>query len=124
MGDIDTAALSRRHHDHGGGATVTAVPLPSQYGTLELDADDRVTGFREKPTLHEHWINAGFFVLDADAVRRHPGDDLEREVLPAIAGSGELYVYRHRGFWKSMDTLKDQAELDALAKDGRAPWQG
>ena len=95
LGSIDVASLLRFHGSHPGAVTVTAVPLPSPYGTLEWDETGRVQRFVEKPRLSDHWINAGFFVFDDRAFDRWDGDDLEREVLPALAHAGELYVYQH-----------------------------
>jgi len=48
--------------------------------------------------------------------------DFERQVLPALAGAGELFAFRHTGFWRSMDTYKDALELSALCADGPPPW--
>jgi glucose-1-phosphate cytidylyltransferase len=31
-------------------------------------------------------------------------------------------VYKHTGFWKSMDTSKDQQELEKLLVGGTGPW--
>ena len=73
-----------------------------------------MSGFREKPKLHDHPINAGFFVMDSRVFDRWEGEDLEREVLPSLANAGDLFAYRHEGFWKSMDTQKDAQELTAL----------
>ena len=120
LGDVDLHALLRFHRSHPGVATLTTVPLPSQYGTVDCDGSGRVTAFREKPRLSDHWINAGFFVFDADAPI--VGVDLERQVLPALGAGRELFAYRHDGFWKSMDTYKDAMELTALCADGRPPW--
>lgn len=125
LSDVDLHALAAFHRDHGGAATVTAVQLPSPYGTVEADDDGRVRRFREKPTLPDRWINGGFFVFDRRAFAvdgAWAGDDLEREVLPRLADAGALFAYRHRGFWKSMDTYKDALELTALCQDGAAPW--
>jgi glucose-1-phosphate cytidylyltransferase len=122
LGDVDLAALLSFHSAHSGAATLTTVPLPSQYGTIEQAADRRVERFREKPVLADHWINGGFFVFDQRAFDLWQGEDLEREVLPSLASAGELYAYRHSGFWKSMDTYKDALDLSALAKNGRGPW--
>ena len=122
LGDVDLEALLSYHRAHPGAATLTTVPLPSQYGTIEQAGDGKVERFREKPILGDHWINGGFFVFDSRAFDRWQGEDLEREVLPALGVAGELYAYRHAGFWKSMDTYKDALELSALAADGRGPW--
>ncbi len=121
LGDVDLEALAAFHAGHEGSGTVTTVPLPSQYGTIECDDDGRVQRFREKPRLPDHWINAGFMVFDQRALATW-GEDLEREVLPALGAHGELFAYRHTGFWKSMDTYKDALELTALCTGGAPPW--
>lgn len=122
VGNIDLAELLTFHRDAGSWLTVTTVPLPSPYGTLVTDASGRVADFREKPRLDDHWINAGFFVVERKALELWAGDNLEREVLPDLARRGVLYAYRHRGFWRSMDTYKDRQELDALASGDTVPW--
>jgi glucose-1-phosphate cytidylyltransferase len=129
LGDVDLQATLDFHRSHDGAATVTVVPLPSQYGTIECGPDNRVERFREKPVLPDHWINAGFFVMDQAVFDIGWGEDLEREALPALGTKGQLYAYRHEGFWRSMDTYKDALELTTLCDeaarrpDGRAPWQ-
>lgn len=122
LADIDLEALLRFHDSHGAAATLTTVPLPSPYGTVDVAEDGAVSAFAEKPLLREHWINGGFFVFDRAAQTHWAGDDLERDVLPALAQAGQLYAYRHGGFWRSMDTYKDALELSALAAEGRPPW--
>lgn len=121
LGDIDLDALLAFHRSHPGTATVTTVPLPSQYGVLETGESGIVTGFQEKPVLEAHWINAGFFVFDPAVFEHWRGRVLESEVLPGLVEAEQLYAYRHRGFWKSMDTQKDQAALTQLWEEG-APW--
>jgi glucose-1-phosphate cytidylyltransferase len=123
LANIDLDALLARHRAHGGPATVTTVPLPSQYGTLDLDPTERVRGFTEKPRLTDHWINAGFFVFHASVFADpHRGDDLEREILPNLAGAGDLHAHRHTGFWRSLDTFKDLQELETLGGGDGLPW--
>ncbi|HUZ43081.1 MAG TPA: sugar phosphate nucleotidyltransferase [Acidimicrobiales bacterium] len=123
LGDVDLAALIRFHARCRAAVTVTTVPLPSQYGTLAAEKDGRVTEFLENPVLNDHWINAGFFVFERAALEGSSGD-LETDVLPALVRDGSLYAFRHRGFWKSMDTYKDRQALQSLLDSGRAPWLG
>jgi len=122
LGNVDLEALESFHRSHRGLATMTTVPLPSQYGTVDIAGDGRVVEFKEKPRLLDHFINAGFFVFDQDVFQRWRGEDLEREVLPWLGHHDLLYAYRHDGFWKSMDTYKDALELSALCADGPGPW--
>ena len=122
LGDVDLHALQGFHEAHSGAATITAVPLPSQYGTLDLDGEGRVRKFREKPVLPDHLINAGFMVMDQRVFDQWAGPSLEHDALPALGDAGELFAYLHSGFWKSMDTYKDAVELTALCQRGSAPW--
>jgi glucose-1-phosphate cytidylyltransferase len=115
VADVDLEALLGVHRRGGRLATLTAVPLRSQYGTLTLGESDDVRDFQEKPMLADHWINGGFFALDAGVFDEWPGPDLERDVLPGLAARGQLSVHRHRGFWRSVDTEKDLEELSERA---------
>jgi glucose-1-phosphate cytidylyltransferase len=121
LGNVDLRALARFHDEHEGATTMTSVPLPSQYGTVQF-VGDQVASFTEKPRLPDHWINAGFFVLDRRAEKWMAGSDFERQVLPELAAAGELFAFRHTGFWRSMDTYKDALELTSLCSDDAPPW--
>jgi glucose-1-phosphate cytidylyltransferase len=125
LGNVDLHALLAFHRRHPGAMTLTTVPLPSQYGTLHVDAEGRVHGFSEKPRLPDHPINAGYFVVDRRAFELwpEPGEDLEREVLPVLGERDELFAFEHRGFWRSLDTYKDALDLAALCADGDGPWR-
>jgi len=122
LADIDLHELRAFHGSHDGSATLTTVPLPSQYGTIVFGETRRVSLFREKPVLGDHWINGGFFVFDQSVFDHWAGEDLERDVLPALGAAEQLYAYQHRGFWKSMDTYKDALDLTALVVEGKGPW--
>lgn len=122
LGDLDFHALLAQHKASGRLATLTTVPLPSQYGLIEISPGGAVTRFREKPVIRDYWINAGFFVFEKAALDHWAGHNLERDVLPGLAGKNQLNAYRHEGFWKSMDTSKDQEELEKLYEADRAPW--
>ncbi len=122
LGNIDLHSLARFHRNAGGLATVTSVPLRSQYGTLVFSGDGKVNQFREKPVIKDYWINAGFFVFERSAFDHWEGQNLEVDVLPSLARRGVLFTYQHNGFWKSMDTSKDQQELESLYRNGEVPW--
>ena len=124
VGDLDIDALLAFHREHGRLATVTGVHPRSQYGIVQVDGGGQVTGFIQKPQL-EHWINAGFMVFERQVLDYLSGDDdihLEREALPRLAADGQLMMYRHVGFWRSMDTFKEALELDTVWRDS-APWK-
>ena len=123
VADIDLQALLDAHRAHGGAATMTVVRPELQFGVTEIGDDGRVRGFREKPRS-EHWINGGFFCMEARALDYvGPESILEREPLEGLARDGELHAHRHEGFWECMDTYKDAVELNDLWASGDAPWR-
>jgi glucose-1-phosphate cytidylyltransferase len=122
LSDVPLARLVDFHRSHGGLATVTAVPLFTQYGVLEANGDGRVTAMREKPILRNHWINIGFMVFERTIFEHWTGTNLERDVLPELARRQTLYLYRHEGFFKSMDSYKDQQEFEELSAARPLPW--
>ena len=121
--DVALDRLLALHSSHGGVVTVTAVPLACQFGLLEIAASGRIESFQEKPVLRDHWINAGFMVMDRAAFDRWEGTNLEREVLPRLAATGHAWAFPHDGFFKSLDTLKDQEEFERLLAEGQTPWR-
>jgi glucose-1-phosphate cytidylyltransferase len=123
LADLDITALVAHHREQGRLATVTAVQPPGRFGSLDLDGDG-VRRFAEKPAGEGGWINGGFFVCEPAVGDAIEGDDTrwEQEPLAELAVSGQLSAYRHRGFWRAMDTLRERNELQALWDSGRAAW--
>lgn len=124
LADIGLRSLLAYHRSHGRAATMTVVRPLSPWGVVELDGDDRVAGFREKPPLAT-WINGGFFVMEPQSLEYIGRDDvLEERPLESLAHDRELHAYRHAGFWACMDTYKDTVRLNDLWERGAAPWAG
>ena len=122
LGDINLNCLITSHLESGAAGTLTTVQLRSQYGLVEFDVDGLVSRFHEKPVIPNHWINAGFFVFNKSVFINNEGQNLESDVLVGLTERKQLHVYKHHGFWKSMDTSKDQQELEQLCVSGEAPW--
>lgn len=124
VGDVDLKALHDFHRQHERIATITAVQIKLPYGVVQADESGLVEGFVERPLL-EQWINGGFMLFEREALDLMSSDDdvdLENDVLPELAHAGQLMIYRHRGFWQSMNTMKDNMQLEELWREG-APWR-
>ena len=110
--DVDLAALLEAHRARGGAATIVVAPLPTGFGVVELGEDDVVSGFDESPRL-PHWVNAGVYVLDDEAVARLPErGDHEQTTFPDLAAEGKLFAFRHEGVWLTVNTPKDLRVAD------------
>jgi glucose-1-phosphate cytidylyltransferase len=125
VSNVDIGHLVDFHRAHGQLATITATNPLGRFGTLNIQGNDRVTSFREKPHGDGGMINGGFFVLSPKVIDFIDGDQTlwEREPLERLAEAGELVAYRHDGFWQCMDTLRDKQLLDELWAGGNAPWK-
>src|SRR5450756_324441 len=112
VADIDIRSLVDFHAAQGRLATVTAVPSLGRFGILDIDETETVTRFHEKPDNEMGWINGGFFVVEPSAIKYIDDDNMawERQPLERLARDNALAAFRHRGFWKPMDTLRDQRE--------------
>jgi NDP-sugar pyrophosphorylase family protein len=105
--DVDLNRLLARHRETGAAATITVVPLKSPFGVVDLDGEDRVTGFREAPRL-DQWVSCGIYVLGEQALERFPErGDHETTTFPELAAEGALRALRHEGVWLTVNTPKD-----------------
>jgi glucose-1-phosphate cytidylyltransferase len=124
VGDIDLTTLIAKHKASGLQATLTGVQPPGRFGSLDV-VKDQVRSFQEKPAGDGSWINGGFFVLEPSIFDLIEGDKTiwERQPLEALAASQQLGIFKHTGFWRPMDTLRDKIELEDLWESGKAPWK-
>jgi NDP-sugar pyrophosphorylase family protein len=105
--DLDLAAMAAHHRSMRAAATITVVPLESHLGIVDVDEDDAVLGFREKPRL-PHWVSCGVYVLGTEALARLPErGDHETTTFPALAAERKLRAFRHEGLWMTVNTPKD-----------------
>jgi len=124
LSDINLDSLLRFHKKHGKIASLTTVRPHSAFGIVGIDPHtSAVTHFEEKPVL-DHWINGGFFVFEKEvAGYLKDSDILERESFARLLKAKQICAYKHKGFWRCMDTYKDNLELNEIWKEGMAKWK-
>jgi glucose-1-phosphate cytidylyltransferase len=125
--NLDIKELLKFHKSNGKLATLTSIQLPARFGNIETDESGVVTKFQEKPEDIGEWINGGFFVLEPGIFNYLQGDmenvQWEKKPLIEIANDTQLAAYRHKGFWKCMDAMRDKIELEELWETNNAPWK-
>ena len=124
LSNVDISQLLEFHYSHKKLATVTAIHPPPRFGGISLEGD-QVKHFTEKPSNQKSWINGGFFVFEPEVLNYIENDTtrLESKPLTNLAADNELRAFRHSGFWKPMDTLREKIELETLWETGEAPWK-
>jgi glucose-1-phosphate cytidylyltransferase len=127
VADIRVDDLLTFHRAHGKIATVTAIQPEARFGGMELGEGGIVKNFKEKPKGDGKWINGGFFVLRPEVFRYLDGDMddtmWEDAPLEKLSNDGQLVAYKHNGFWKCMDAMRDKLELEALWQNNQAKWK-
>jgi len=124
VADINISKLISFHKKNQKLATLTATRPPARYGAIKFGHKNQIKKFEEKPDGDGNWINGGFFVLDPKVIDEIKNDKTswELEPLANLAKKGQLFAYKHNGFWMAMDTLRDKIELNNLCYSGKAPW--
>ena len=127
LSDVNIKELVAFHKAHGKIATLTSIQTPGRFGHIEMDEQDNVECFVEKPQGDGMWINGGFFVLEPQVFNYLKGDmdEVQWEKIPLmeIAKDKQLAAYKHSGFWKPMDAMRDRIELEQLWNSGNAKWK-
>jgi glucose-1-phosphate cytidylyltransferase len=127
VSDINLADLVKFHHSHGKIATVTAIQPEARFGGMVLGEDGTVESFKEKPKGDGKWINGGFFVLSPKVFDYLEGSMdatmWEDGPMEKLSSDGQLMAYKHYGFWKCMDAMRDKLELEALWQNNQAKWR-
>lgn len=128
VSDVNIEHLLEFHKSNKSIVTLTSVQNPGRFGNLDIDSSGIVNSFQEKPDGDNMWINGGFFVME-QAVFEYLDieniDDIQWEKGPLIqiAKDGKLAAFKHTGFWKPMDALRDKIELENLWDSQKAPWK-
>ena len=124
LANVDLDKLLDFHKSHNKMITMTAVRPKARFGELLLD-ENKVLEFKEKPQMKQGWINGGFFVINSSFFKTLNEDNvmLEREPLERACKNGELMVYKHEGFWQSMDSKRDHDLLNKLYEENNLLWK-
>ncbi len=126
VADIDIGKLVEFHHSHGQTVTVSSIQPENRFGVIEADSTGRISKFTEKPRDDMPWVSAGFFVCGQgvfEYLREGDSTIFEKAPLQDLAADGRFFSYRHTGFWKCMDTIRDSQLLNSLWDSGKADWK-
>jgi len=125
VSNVNINELVKFHQRNKKTATITAVQPGGKFGVLEINGNQNITKFSEKAKEDGGWINGGFMVLEPGIIDIIEDDStiFEREPLEKLAQKGELFAYKHSGFWQCMDTQRDKNYLESIWEKNRAPWK-
>jgi glucose-1-phosphate cytidylyltransferase len=121
--DVDLGDMLDRFKKSGKVACFLAVRPALTFHLADIDRDGRVREFRPSDRA-DIWINGGYFILRREIFDyMNPGEELVLEPFSRLIESDQLLAYKHEGFWRAMDTLKDRQVLEDMVEQGRMPWR-
>lgn len=125
VSNIDINQLLSFHKTQGKLATITSINVGQKFGVLDISKNNEILSFREKNNDDGSFINGGYMVLEPEVFNYIKDDNtvFEKEPLEQLAKNHELVAYKHNGFWKCMDTLRDKNQLEEMWNSGHAPWK-
>lgn len=126
VSDVNLTALEAFHKESGKICTMTSIQAGSRFGVINMQDNGDITSFEEKPKDSGTWINGGFFIINPEIKNYldYDVDDMmwERQPMFDLAKDGQIAAFKHHGFWKCMDTLREKEELEEMW-DTKAPWK-
>ncbi|KGE02320.1 MULTISPECIES: glucose-1-phosphate cytidylyltransferase [Rhizobium/Agrobacterium group] len=120
--DVDLDDMIERFEKSDKIACFLAVRPPLTYHLADIEENGRVKEFRSSETS-DMWINGGYFLMRREIFDyMRDGEELVLEPFARLIAEDKLMAYKHEGFWRSMDTLRDWQTLEAMVERGDMPW--
>jgi len=121
VSNIDIPELIDFHNGRDSIGTITGVHPTSKYGLVSIDDENKITSFEQQPKLQEY-VNGGFMIFEKDFLKYLTEDQIIEDAMIEAAKNEGLGLYKHDGFWHSMDTYKDYKDLNVMW-DADPKWQ-
>jgi glucose-1-phosphate cytidylyltransferase len=125
VSNVDINKLIESHKISNRYCTVTAVQPSGRFGALDFEENGLISSFEEKPRGDGTWINGGFFVCEPEVFDYIDGDATiwERKPMENLTKERQMTAFKHTGFWRPMDTLRDRNELEEAWVQNKAQWK-
>lgn len=121
--DVNLDAMVDDFKKSGKIACFVAIKPPLTYHLADIDSEGSVREFRTSDRS-EIWINGGYFIFRSEIFDyMRDGEELVLEPFTRLIEEDQLMAYKHRGFWRSMDTLRDRQILEDMVEQGNMPWR-
>ena len=123
LSNVNIKKLVKFHYKKKANVTLTAVRPKQKYGVLKIKKD-KVKFFDNSKEKSDVYVNGGFFVISKSAIKKIKNKEIywEKEPLTYFLKQKKLFAFKHEGFWKSLDTLKDKNDFNDMIKKNKKLW--
>ena len=123
LSNVNIKKLVKFHYKKKANVTLTAVRPKQKYGVLKIKKD-KVKFFDNSKEKSDVYVNGGFFIISKSAIKKIKNKEIywEKEPLTYFLKQKKLFAFKHEGFWKSLDTLKDKNDFNEMIKKNKKLW--
>lgn len=123
LANVDLSSMIRQFKESGKAACFLAVHPPVTFHLVDMDDGGRVRSLMSSDNSNV-WINGGFFIMRPRIFDyMHEGEELVHEPFRRLIEDDQLMAFKHTGFWRAMDTLRDRQVLEEMVERGHVPWR-
>ncbi len=123
LSNVDIKLLKKFHYKNKAKVTLTAVRPKQRYGIVSIK-NNIISFFDNTNKKINTYINGGFFVISKEAIKKIKNKSIywEKEPMNYFIKKKKLFAFKHNGFWKSLDTLKDKNDFNLMIRNKTKPW--
>ena len=123
LANVNINKLIDFHKKNNSIGTMTVTNPVSRFGLVNFNEESRVESFIEKPKL-DGFVNIGFMIFEKKFLKYlNYESTLESNPLTELSKDGELYAFKHFGFFEPMDTYREYLNMNKLHNSGNMPWK-
>tara|TARA_B100001109_G_C18744997_1_gene418480 strand:- start:31 stop:732 length:702 start_codon:yes stop_codon:yes gene_type:complete len=123
LANVNINKLIDFHKKNNSIGTMTVTNPVSRFGLVNFNKESRVESFIEKPKL-DGFVNIGFMIFEKKFLKYlNYESTLESKPLAELSKDGELYAFKHFGFFEPMDTYREYLNMNKLYSSGNIPWK-
>lgn len=115
---MDLSKMIRFHLSQNALVTELVIPYLSRWGVVEIDSDNHVLGFKEKPRL-PYWINGGIYIFSREIEPKLPKVGDHEQVTFPVLSKERYFAFKDEGFWRAVDVVKDKSEAEEFLTFGK-----
>lgn len=124
LSNMNLLELANVHKEKSSFLTMAVAKPTGRHSVLSIGNDDTLVNVKENVlTSDEAWVNASCYILSPKAVEALSGEELNEAFMRKMAEREKVHIYRHKGFWSPVETMRESVALEEMWEEGCAPWK-
>lgn len=147
LSDIDFDEMLRLHKERNSFITMAVAKPTGRHSVLSIREDDVLMSKHgsnimgepsnnsapssmtdcvgQKGALYPDvaWVNASCYIFSHKALESLSGEELNETFMEKMAEKEQVHIYRHEGFWRPVETMRDSVALEEMWEETKAPWK-